>query len=452
MKNIRFSAILVIIVSVLIGFFVYNSETNPDSRFAFSYGLDLDGGTRLVYRADVSELQPQDIDGAMDTLRQTIERRVNVFGVSEPIVTVEQGSIFSADEDANRLSVELPGVTNIQDAIDAIGETPLLEFRLAKDASSSVAIFETITASSTSEEISDAIYNQYEPSGLTGGQLERAAVSFGQGSGAAVSIDFNKEGSDLLAQITKENIGRVMAIFLDKQLMSDPVIQSEILGGTAQVTGNFSIDEARELSQNLNFGALPVPIELLETNTIGPSLGRETLNAGVKALSISLLFIIAFLIIWYRLPGLVASISLITYIGIMLALFKIIPVTLTASGVAGFILSLGMAVDANILIFERMKEEMMKHPLEKAIREGFTRAWTAIRDGNTTSIIAAAILFWMSGTSLIKGFALVFGLGVIISMLTAVLVSRTLLLAVTFSNKKKFKKLFKSGFLKPKQK
>jgi len=452
MKNIRFGAIIVIIISIAIGYFVYNSEVSPDSDFPFRYGLDLDGGTRLVYRADVSEVQPQDIDGAMDSLRKTIERRVNVFGVSEPIVTVERGSIFSADEDANRLSVELPGVTNIQDAIDAIGQTPLLEFRLAKDASSSRALLETITPSSTAEEITDAIYNQYEPSGLSGGQLERAAVTFGQGAGTAVSIDFNKEGSDLLAKITKENVGRVMAIFLDKQLMSDPVIQTEILGGTAQVTGNFTIDEARELSQNLNFGALPVPIELLETNTIGPSLGKETLNAGVKAISIALLFIVAFLIIWYRLPGVIASISLAVYIALMLALFKVIPVTLTASGVAGFILSLGMAVDANVLIFERMKEEMMKHPLQKAITEGFSRAWPAIRDGNTTSIIAAAILFWMSGTSLIKGFALVFGLGVIISMLTAVTVSRTLLLAVTFSNKKKFKKLFKSGFLKPKQK
>lgn len=460
-NKLRISALIILIIGFTFSFFIFKSESNPDSNFPFSYGLDLDGGTRLVYRADVSEIDSIDIDGSMDTLRKTIERRVNVFGVSEPIVTIEKGGLFSLEENDYRLSVELPGVTDIQEAIDAIGQTPLLEFRLQKEDADLSAVYSQIadfssTSSSTSTEeinLTDSIYSQYESTGLTGGQIERASVGFGQGvSGAAVLINFNKEGSDLLADITENNIGEVMAIFLDRVLISDPVIQQAIFNGEAQVTGNFSVEEAQELSQNLNFGALPVPIELIETNTIGPSLGKATLDAGVKALSFAVILVSIFLLIWYRVPGLVASVSLAIYIAIMLSLFKLIPVTLTSSGVAGFILSLGMAVDANILIFERMKEELKNSQLGPAIKEGFKRAWPAIRDGNTTSIIAAAILFWMSGTSLVKGFALVFGLGVIISMLTAVSVSRTLLLVAAFSNKKKYLPLFKTGFFNKKSK
>lgn len=465
MSKVRIIALILLIIGAGIGYFVVSSEQNPDSNFLFSYGLDLDGGTRLVYRADVSELESSAISGSMDTLRKTIEKRVNVFGVSEPIVTVEKGSIFGSKEDENRLSVELPGVTDIEQAIKSIGETPLLEFRLAKK-DADLTLINNLSASSTEQEIKEAIYNQYESTGLTGGQLERATVIFGSQTGSAgsgVSLKFNKEGAELLGELTKGNVGNVMAIFLDGELISDPVIRQELFGGEAQITGDFSAEEARDLAQNLSFGALPVPIELIETNTIGPSLGHATLESGVKALAIAFVLILIFLVVWYRLPGLIATFSLAIYVSIMLALFKLIPVTLTASGLAGFILSLGMAVDANILIFERIKEELRnKKDLPDAIKEGFKRAWSAIRDGNITSIIASAILFWMSGTSLVKGFALVFALGVIVSMITAVSVSRTFLLALSRPGRGsplaakesagKYSKLFETGFGNPKEK
>lgn len=446
MVKTRITALLLLIIGAAIGYFVYATE-QPNNSFAFSYGLDLAGGSRLVYVADTSEVPAQDVDGAMMTLRNTIEHRVNSFGVSEPIVAVEQGSVFGGTQNQNRLSVELPGVTDISEAIDAIGQTPLLEFRL--ETASTAAALITAQTATTTEAQEALVYQAYTSSGLGGGQLDRATVVFGSQVSATpqVLIQFNDEGRQLLEDITRENVGNVMAIFLDGRLVSAPVIQTEIFGGEAQITGQFTAEEARDLAQNLNFGALPVPIELLETTTIGPSLGQATLNSGVKALSIAFIFMLAFLVFWYRLPGLIASVALGFYVAAMLAIFKLVPVTLTASGVAGFILSLGMAVDANILIFERVKEELRRaKPLTEAVREGFARAWPAIRDGNITSIIAAIILFWMSGASLVKGFALVFGIGVLISMLSAVTVSRTLLLAVTVDKVKTYRKLFFSGF------
>jgi protein-export membrane protein SecD len=208
-------------------------------------------------------------------------------------------------------------------------------------------------------------------------------------------------------------------------------------------------EEARDLAQNLNLGALPVPIELIETNTVGPSLGHITLEKGVDALSFAFVIISAFLILWYRLPGIVAVVSLAMYVALSLALFKLIPVTLTASGLAGFILSLGMAVDANVLIFSRISEELKaKKTLVDAIHEGFSRAWSSIRDGNVTSIMAAVILYWMSDASVVKGFAFVFGMGVLLSMVSAIVVSRTLLLALVTKRSEKHRVLFGTGFTK----
>jgi protein-export membrane protein SecD len=228
-----------------------------------------------------------------------------------------------------------------------------------------------------------------------------------------------------------------MAIFLDGNMLSSPVIQSEIYSGDGQISGDFTPDEAKELVQNLNFGALPLPISLIETNTIGPSLGHETLSAGTRAMMVAFGLIFVFMVAIYRLYGFVAIISLAAYVLITLFVFKYLPVTLTASGIAGFILSLGMAVDANVLIFERIKEEKkLGKKGSEAINDGFDRAWPAIRDGNFTSIIAAVILFWMSDASVVKGFALVFGLGVIISMITAVALTKNILLSFTKEIKK----------------
>lgn len=434
MTKIRIVAIFLLLLGFLTGFFVYNSETTTESDlFKFKLGLDLDGGTHLTYRADTSEIDSSEIDESMAALRDTIERRINIFGVSEPVVQVERGGVFSEEEDENRLIVELPGVTDVSEAIRQIGQTPILEFRLEGEemATSTFDLFNLQATSS--EEILAQIKNQYIPTGLTGSQLDRSRLIFDQVSGSpTIGLDFNSEGRELLAEITANNTGKVMAIFLDGVLISDPVIQTTITDGQAIITGSFTPEEARELVRNLNFGALPVPVELIETQTIGPSLGAETLAKGIEALIIGFAVIFAFLIILYRLPGLVATIALLVYISLMLALFKLIPVTLTSSGLAGFILSIGMAVDANILIFERIKEELRDGVnLYDSIAVGTQKAWTSIRDGNITSIISAVVLYWVSGTAVVQGFALVFGIGVVVSMFTAVVVSRTILLAIS---------------------
>ena len=430
MLKIRISALLLIILGALIGWFVYSSEMNQESNYKFKLGLDLDGGTHLTYLADTSQIPSEDITGAMDSLRQTVERRINIFGVSEPIVQVEKAGFLADESSQNRLIVELPGITDVSEAIAMIGQTPLLEFKIM---TSDPSVLVQLTATSTAEEVAAIEEQLYIPTGLTGAQLKRATVAFQQTTGAPiVSVEFNKEGTELLAQITKDNLGSIMPIFLDGAVISSPVIQDAIYGGTAQITGSFDINEAKSLVQNLNFGALPLPIELAETQSIGASLGIETLNKGINALVWGFSLIFIFLILFYRLPGLIATLALGMYLLIMLALFKFIPVTLTASGLTGFILSLGMAVDANVLIFERLKEELKEgSSVYEAIKESSKRAWTSIRDGNLSSLIAAAVLFWMSGTSLIKGFALVFGIGVLVSMFTAIVVSRTFLLALS---------------------
>ena len=416
----RLLALVFLILGLGIGFFVYNSERDPASRFHFSFGLDLAGGSHLIYRADVSGLPEGDVSASMEALRDVIERRVNIFGVSEPLVQVEQSS-FLAGVKEERLIVELPGVTDVAEAIRAIGETPVLEFKLLE---------EGVTPPGDSEEVTDDLF---EATGLTGRFLNRAQLEFGTGGAGqvinepVVRLEFSSEGSQLFARITRENVGRVLAIFLDGELVSAPVIREEIPSGTAIISGSFTPEEARLLVRNLNFGALPVPIELESTQTIGASLGEAALNQGLDAGLIGVLLVAIFMVVWYRLPGVIAVLSLSIYALIMLALFKFIPVTLTAAGVAGFILSLGMAVDANVLIFERMKEELRsgKDTLP-ALKEGFVRAWLSIRDGNISSVLTAIVLFWF-GSSLIKGFALTFGLGVLVSMFSALTISRAFL-------------------------
>lgn len=433
MLKIRIIAFLLLFSGFLVGYFVYNTEisTEANAPFKFKLGLDLDGGTHLAYQADVSGINNSDISEAMSALRDTIERRVNIFGVSEPIIQIEQSGVFSEDGNENRLIVELPGVTDVSEAIKQIGKTPILEFRLLSEEATTSPIFNL--QATTTEDILFQLKEQYEPTGITGAQLDRSRLIFDNTiNQPEIALDFNSEGKELLKKVTGENIGRVMAIFLDGVMISDPVIRDEIVNGQAVISGNFTPDEARELVRNLNLGALPVPIELIETQTIGPSLGAETLNKGIEALIIGFLIIFIFLIAFYRLPGLVATIALLIYGILMLALFKLIPVTLTSSGLAGFILSIGMAVDANILIFERIKEELKNGDnLYESIKAGTKKAWPSIRDGNITSIIAAVVLYWLSGTAVVQGFALVFGIGVLVSMLTAVIVSQAILLAVS---------------------
>jgi len=434
----RFWAVVLILVSFLIGYFVYSSE-NSESKFKFKLGLDLNGGTELVYKADLTKASSTsaEITSSMNVLRDVIERRINVFGVSEPVVRVERIG-FTGAESEQQLIVELPGVTDIEQAIAMIGATPSLDFRLV--ATNTEALSAALEKATTNEEKQAITDKMFTYTGLTGRLLKKSALEFNQSTGEAmVSLQFNSEGSDLFAKITKENVGKQLAIFLDGDLKSMPNIKEEIRGGNAVISGSFTgsagVKEARKLVDNLNLGALPVPIELISTQTVGASLGQDAVDAAVKAGMIAFMIIAIFLILWYRLPGFLAVVALITYTVVNLALFKLIPVTLTAAGIAAFILSIGMAVDANILIFERVKEELKRgRELGDAVEEGFKRAWTSIRDSNTSSMITAVILYAFSSTAVVKGFALVFFIGVAVSMFSAITASRTLLLAIKHDN------------------
>lgn len=431
MLKIRIGAVLILLVGAAVSWFAF-TNTTENARFPYQFGLDLAGGTHLVYSADTSGVVDGDVTSAMNSLREVIERRVNIFGVSEPLVQVERGGVVGQGE--HRLIVELPGVTDIQAAIQAIGETPLLDFRLAK---------------------ADLEGNQiFEPTGLTGQFVNRARLEFASTQGGGFSnepiilLEFNSEGAARFKDITEQNVGTVLGIFLDNQPISTPVIREAIPGGTATISGDFTPESARELVRSLNFGALPVPIELASSQTVGASLGESALIASIQAGLWGFVLVALFILLWYRLPGLVAVIALGLYVSLNLAVFSLIPVTLTVAGLAAFILSIGMAVDANILIFERTKEELASGKnLGDAIREGFNRAWLSIRDSNLSSIITGIILYFMGGTAIIQGFALVFVIGVLISMFTAITVTRTLMMAlgVSGTTSKFVQSLFKTG-------
>lgn len=420
MWKYRLSALVILLLGGLLGWYIYTSEVTGTRTFRL--GLDLSGGTQLLYKADTSAVSG-DVEESLNALRETIERRVNLFGVAEPIVQREKGSSV-AGEGEERLIIELPGVTDANEAIRQIGQTPVLEFKmLKKDAA-------VPSENATSTDV-DALFG---PAILTGRHIARAELQFGQSGGlsneAVVVIHFDSEGTKIFAETTRDNVGEVFGIFLDGQPISTPVINEPIPDGTAVISGNFTPDAARELVRGLNFGALPVPIELLSTQTVSGTLGDQAVRDGVMSSLWGFGAVALFMILWYRLPGVVATLALLMYAILTLALFKMLPVTLTAAGIAGFILSIGMAVDANVLIFERMKEERKKgKSVDEAIHDGFARAWLSIRDSNVSSMITAVILFWF-GTSVIQGFALVFGLGVLISMLTAITISRTFLIAL----------------------
>jgi len=403
-------------------------------RFPFRLGLDLVGGTELIYRADTTNVE--NIPDAMESLKEVIERRVNIFGVSEPLVQIERAGLLTGNP-TDRLIVELPGYKDAEEAKMALGKTPVLEFRLARENAQEIL-------KTNPNAVIDEIF---ESTGLTGRYLVKARVEFDSTTGAPiVGLEFDKEGGELFAKITREHKSKVLAIILDGSVISAPVIVDEISDGKAQITGSFTPVEARELVRNLNYGALPVPISHLASKTIGATLGEQALQDGVRAGIIGFALLSLFMVLWYRLPGVVASVALISYAILSLAIFKLIPVTLTAAGLAGFILSVGMAVDANVLIFERTKEELKRGKnIYDALHEGFARAWLSIRDSNISSIITAFILFWL-GTSAVKGFALTLGIGVLVSMFTAITVSRTFLLAITMGEVTPLKKfLFSNG-------
>lgn len=521
---ITFSVIVLVVAGA--GYVVYPSA--PDvvigayhKELKVHLGLDLQGGTRLVYDADTARVASSDREDALQGVRDVIERRVNAFGVSEPVVQTSRVG------DQWRVSVELAGVQDVPAAVRQIGETPLLDFReetpprplrteaeakarveealrkvqqpnadfaaLAKEYSDDpgskdtggdlgfarrgqfVAAFEQVLLDDLSDGATSAEPVQTEfgyhiikrlesrqtpdgdqtvlevhaqhilvattdltaasgfaPTNLSGKNLRSASVQFDPNTGQPeVSLQFDEAGAKLFAEITKRNVGKQVAIYLDDAPISTPVVQQEIPSGTAVITGDFSLDEAKTLARRLNAGALPVPITLVSQQTVGPTLGQDSVARSLFAGMVGLVVVMLFMLVYYRLPGMIASLALIAYATIVLAIFKLWPVTLTLAGVAGFILSIGMAVDANILIFERFREELRAgRPLPSALDEGFRRAWLSIRDSNVSSLITAFILAWF-GTSIIKGFAITLAIGIGVSMFSAITITRTLLRLVS---------------------
>lgn len=419
----------------------------------FKLGLDLQGGTDLIYEADLSNIEIGERSQKMEQLRDTIERRVNIYGVTEPVIQI-QGE--------NRLIVELAGVKNIEEAVDMIGETPYLEFReiLSEEERQKekenipeeqiTAMIELIKEQTgrdaTREEVLEMFtFNLTKSTELTGEYLKKAEVAIDPStSEIQIKLKFDKEGSELFEKVTERNVGKPLAIFLDGMSIIDtdgdekitandfyaPVVQQKISGGEAVITGEMSMEKARKIAQRLNSGALPVKIgEPISQKIVGPTLGKISLEKSLFAGVCGFLVIIVFLIIFYRLPGFLASLSLGIYIALILSLFKLIPVTLTLAGIGGFILSIGMAVDANILIFSRMREELKEEKsFIVALEDGFRRSWPSIRDGNITTLIVALILFWF-GTSFIKGFALTLSIGILVSMFSAIFITRNFLRA-----------------------
>src|SRR3989344_562867 len=448
-KNLIFS-IVILTLGTGLAFFVWQSEPRLNDNFEaessflkkypFRLGLDLSGGSHLIYQADISSLSAGQVNDSMESLRDIIERRVNIFGVSEPVVQIQHSGLISgADE---QLIVDLPGVTDVEEAKKIIGQTPLLEFKTEapKDAPQKATV-------DKDGKVTLSLDAQFVSTELTGRYLQKATLEFDQNTREpTVNLQFNDEGSKLFAQITKDNVGKMIAIYLDGEMRSSPVVREEIPNGQAVISGSFTPAEAKQLVGYLNSGALPVPISILSTKTIGAILGDNAVNAGVKAAIIGFLLVALFLILWYRLPGLIAIIALSIFISIILTLFKLLPVTLTAAGIAGFIISIGIAVDANVLIFERIKEELRSgHTITDAVKLGFSHAWFSIRDSNISYLITAVILFWF-GTSLIKGFALTLGMGVIVSMFSAIMVTRIFLSTLGFIEEGKVVRfLFNSG-------
>ncbi len=462
MKNTTKRRLQLLVIILLIGFaglLAYPKPTKVGwldkylNKMTIRQGLDLQGGVHLVYEADVKNIEKGKEMEALKGVQDVIERRVNAFGVAEPVIRPSKvGSSY-------RLIVELAGIKDVAKAKAMIKETPLLEFKeegeqkteLSEDEKKMVdqlaeQYFQNSQKQSkkdgqeqpTLEDIKKSLTNQFlqpqwKPTKLSGKQLERAQVTFQQQTGQpAVSLSFNKEGKELFKEITERSKGKRVAIFLDGQVISAPVVQAVIRDGRAEISGGFKLPEAKELAQRLNAGALPVPIKLVQEQSIEASLGAESLQKSLKAAFWGLVAVAVFMIIYYRLAGVVAVIALTSYALIMVAIIKLssltsFGITLTLPGIAGFILSVGMAVDANILIFERIREEIKRgRELSASIKEGFRRAWTSIRDGNYSTILTSLILI-IFGTGFIQGFALILILGVLLSMFTAIVITRIFL-------------------------
>ncbi len=351
-------------------------------------GLDLMGGTHIVMEAVDAPEAPVD-DDAVRRAVEVIRNRVDQLGVSEPIIA-RQGD--------RRILVQLPGITDPERAVEIIGQTALLEFK-----------------------------DEDEETLLTGAHLRNAQVQFDSFGRPSIAINFDAEGASLFAAATTANVGRPLGIYLDGEMISNPVVQEPITRGEAQITGRFTLQEAQNLALLLRAGALPVPLELMENRTVDPTLGRDSVNAGVLAIVIGIILVLVFMFIYYGSFGVIANIALVCYGLFFLALFVGLGATLTLPGIAGFILTIGMAVDANILIFERIKEENRAGKTWRAaIEAGFLKAFRTIVDSNITTLIAAVLLFSL-GSGPIRGFGVTLSLGILCSMFTGFWVTRILI-------------------------
>ena len=477
--------VFVIIVALTVGGNYYNNfsktlaaKTNDIvmlplvTPIPFSLGLDLQGGTHLVYSANVAGIPAADQASALASARDVIERRVNAFGVSEPVVEVNKS--VSGEY---QIVADLAGVKDVSQAIKIIGETPTLEFKELSPAAAAVsAKLNASSTATTSVDLSAA--QNWQDTELTGKYLQRATLQFNQSDGSPeVSLQFNSEGGKLFEDITGRNIGKPVAIFLDGYPISTPTVNDKITGGNAVISGHFSVDEAKMLVTRLNSGALPVPITLISQKTVESSLGSQSISDSLRAILIGLLLVSLFMILYYRLPGLLSVLSLLVYGLTVLAIFKALPlwlaliliiimialifytfnelkifngtlavlfaiigillfiyatqaITLSLSGIAGFILSIGMAVDANILIFARTREELKSgKSVSQAVDAGFKRAWLSIRNGNVSTIITCLILIFF-GTSTVQGFGTTLFIGIAVSLFSAIVVTHTLFVII----------------------
>lgn len=396
---------------------------NVSRDFEYKLGLDLRGGARLVYELDMKDIEKTEQDQAFESARTIIERRINFFGVSEPSI---QGVKLAGNY---RIIVELPGATDVDQALNLIGRTAQLSFweegkeKIATEEANLLA-----QAGLYPLGLAQVFENKPQKTRLTGKDLKATRVVYGSADGTPqVQLNFTPEGTALFADITKINVGKPVAIVLDDITISAPIVQQPILNGDAVISGSFTQDQAKALQIQLNAGALPAPLKLIGQSTVGPSLGIESLKKSLLGGLIGLMSLIVFMVTLYKKEGVLASIALAVYTIIVLFIFKFIPVTLTLAGIAGFILSIGMAVDANILIFERTREELRNNkPRNLAIKLGFNRAWPSIRDSNISSLITTFILFYF-GSGIIRGFAIALAIGIIVSMFSAIIVTRNLL-------------------------
>lgn len=401
-KNLLVKVALILLLTIACGLVSFGIPVFG-KKFDLSLGLDLSGGSHLVFEADTSKLDASKKEQAIKSLRNVIEKRVNLFGLSEPNV---QTSNF---EGKDRIIVELPGINDPKEATSLIGQTAELLFAELKE--------DVVT-----------------PTNLTGADLKSAATVFDQNTGKpSVSIEFNEDGSKKFEEITARNIGKPLAIILDNDIVSAPQVNEKIVGGKAQISGSFTVEEANKLEVQLNAGALPAPVKLIEERTIGATLGADSVAKSVKAGVIGLIMVMLFMILIYGKYGLIANIALIIFGIITLAIYKLVPITLTLPGIAGFLLSVGMAVDSNILIFERLKEEMKNRQMASALEISFGRAWDSIRDANVATLVTAFILAnpldwsFLHVSGPVRGFAITLALGIAISLFTGIVVSRNLL-------------------------